>query len=342
MKIFSLNVNGLRAFDEKSNISFNDFCLNTLKADIICLQEIKGSKENLTRYSALKDYQTFSSILVKGRHGVATLVRKNVFCEKKVEISKGRILKTFHRNFVLYNCYMPYCDETGNGDKGDIIKVYNLLREHAETENCILCGDFNATYSILDHYQYKNELDTITIVNKWDEDIYGNEKNKDLINDKIKEKNKLYKRLVIASEEFADPGILKEMTEKIRPKKVELPFHFFTVKALETHFFSVYQREWMKEFVSVFKDTFRMYNNEIEQYTCWNTIFNLRPVNYGTRIDYVLCTSDILCCAAGIMPEIKGSDHCPVYAEFKIENFVDDRVDLSKRKNNLLDFFERK
>ena len=55
-----------------------------------------------------------------------------------------------------------------------------------------------------------------------------------------------------------------------------------------------------------------------EVYTCWNTQSAARQLNYGTRIDYVLC--DAAAAAAGlarscdVLAEVQGSDHCPVRA----------------------------
>ncbi|KAJ7809105.1 Endonuclease/exonuclease/phosphatase [Mycena leptocephala] len=49
----------------------------------------------------------------------------------------------------------------------------------------------------------------------------------------------------------------------------------------------------------------------------WNTKISARESNYGTRIDYILVTPGLLpwIKAADIQPEIKGSDHCPVFID---------------------------
>ncbi|KAL8407597.1 hypothetical protein RB594_006429 [Gaeumannomyces avenae] len=51
-------------------------------------------------------------------------------------------------------------------------------------------------------------------------------------------------------------------------------------------------------------------------YTCWETRRNARPSNFGSRIDYVLCSAGIRSwfVDAGIQEGLLGSDHCPVYA----------------------------
>lgn len=51
-------------------------------------------------------------------------------------------------------------------------------------------------------------------------------------------------------------------------------------------------------------------------YTCWETKKNARPGNFGSRIDYILCTPGIKSWFedANIQEGLIGSDHCPVYA----------------------------
>ncbi|CAI7575609.1 unnamed protein product [Penicillium glandicola] len=54
-------------------------------------------------------------------------------------------------------------------------------------------------------------------------------------------------------------------------------------------------------------------------YTCWDQKLNARPGNYGSRIDYVLCSLDMKnwFSDSNIQEGLMGSDHCPVYAVIK-------------------------
>lgn len=60
-------------------------------------------------------------------------------------------------------------------------------------------------------------------------------------------------------------------------------------------------------------------------FTCWNTKINARPGNFGSRIDYVLCSEDWKdwFSESNIQEGLMGSDHCPVYAMLKQKVEVD-------------------
>lgn len=71
-------------------------------------------------------------------------------------------------------------------------------------------------------------------------------------------------------------------------------------------------------------------------YTCWETKINARPGNFGSRIDYVLCSENWKDWFgdSNIQEGLMGSDHCPVYATLKLKvdlqgNEVDVRDVLS-------------
>lgn len=67
-------------------------------------------------------------------------------------------------------------------------------------------------------------------------------------------------------------------------------------------------------------DTFRFLHPTFEgAYTCFNTLLNCRPLNYGTRIDYVLVTPGLLPLLnnSWIERDLFGSDHIPIGATFR-------------------------
>ncbi len=71
---------------------------------------------------------------------------------------------------------------------------------------------------------------------------------------------------------------------------------------------------------SGFSDTFRMLHPDLEgAYSWWSYRFNARANNAGWRIDFFLVSDSLKdrVSAAGIYPEITGSDHCPVSLELE-------------------------
>ncbi len=80
------------------------------------------------------------------------------------------------------------------------------------------------------------------------------------------------------------------------------------------------ERAWMDSFIERgYTDTFRMFNNEPEQYSWWSYRFNARAKNIGWRIDY-FCVDEAAkknVVNAEIMQDVMGSDHCPVLLEYK-------------------------
>ena len=61
-------------------------------------------------------------------------------------------------------------------------------------------------------------------------------------------------------------------------------------------------------------DTFRVFSKEPDQYTWWDMKSGARARNVGWRIDYFYVSEDLLASLTGafILPDIMGSDHCPI------------------------------
>ena len=83
------------------------------------------------------------------------------------------------------------------------------------------------------------------------------------------------------------------------------------------------EREWMTNFLANgWVDTYRHLNPETTGgYSWWSQRFpSVRLQNKGWRIDYICITKNLLpnLTAASIFPDIKHSDHCPIFAELTI------------------------
>ena len=80
------------------------------------------------------------------------------------------------------------------------------------------------------------------------------------------------------------------------------------------------ERAWIDKFVSHgYVDTLRINHPEPDQYTWWTYRANARARNIGWRIDYFFVTEDLVKKVndAFIMPEVMGSDHCPIGLDIK-------------------------
>ncbi len=81
------------------------------------------------------------------------------------------------------------------------------------------------------------------------------------------------------------------------------------------------ERAWMDRFLSAgYTDTFRMFNREPGNYTWWSYRFNAREKNKGWRIDYHCVNKGFQKAVkkSEILPDITGSDHCPILLEIDI------------------------
>jgi exodeoxyribonuclease-3 len=81
------------------------------------------------------------------------------------------------------------------------------------------------------------------------------------------------------------------------------------------------ERAWMDKFVAHgYVDTFRYFNKEQNQYTWWDLKTGARERNVGWRLDYFFVSENLLpsVSKAFIMPEVMGSDHCPVGIILKV------------------------
>ena len=82
------------------------------------------------------------------------------------------------------------------------------------------------------------------------------------------------------------------------------------------------ERGWMDKLMqNGFADSFRHLNKEPHQYSWWNVLrASTRLENKGWRIDYISVTDNLVdkITAVNIFPDVKHSDHCPVFTELNI------------------------
>jgi exodeoxyribonuclease-3 len=80
------------------------------------------------------------------------------------------------------------------------------------------------------------------------------------------------------------------------------------------------ERAWVSKLVAHgYHDTFRIFVAEPGHYTWWDMKTGARARNVGWRIDYFFVSDELRgrIKAAGIMPAVHGSDHCPITLEIE-------------------------
>ena len=80
------------------------------------------------------------------------------------------------------------------------------------------------------------------------------------------------------------------------------------------------ERAWVDQFIKKgFVDSFRVFNQQPEQYSWWTYRAQAREKNLGWRIDYHFITSSVLnrLKSAAIYQHVQQSDHCPVSIEME-------------------------
>ena len=184
MKLISWNVNGIRAAVKKGFLDY----LDQEQPDILCIQESKAHKEQLTS-EILEDhgYRTYwHSGVKKGYSGVATFCKEEpLFIQEGLGIEKydveGRVLLTEHKDFLLYNIYFPngQKDETRLNYKldfyDDLLPIINNQVESGN--NVIVTGDWNTAHHSIDLARPKENINTsgFMLVEREKLDIYVEE-----------------------------------------------------------------------------------------------------------------------------------------------------------------------
>ena len=157
MKLFSWNVNGVRAIEKKGFLGW----MSSTLPDVLCIQETKAKFEQLPDTLQEIDgyYSYWHSAEKLGYSGVATFCKEEpLHVQYGLGIDKydreGRVLITEFENFLLYNIYFP------NGQKDEFRLQYKLdfyndllaiLDDQVESgNNVVVTGDWNTAHKPID------------------------------------------------------------------------------------------------------------------------------------------------------------------------------------------------
>ncbi|WKW46944.1 exodeoxyribonuclease III [Myroides sp. JBRI-B21084] len=157
MKILSYNVNGIRAAITKGFLDW----LQAANPDIICLQEIKATQEQipvLEITAAGYPFQYYFPAEKKGYSGVAILCKTeptNIVFGTGIDYmdKEGRNLRVDFKDFSVMSLYLPSgtnADRLGHKFQymADFQNYVNDLKK--DIPNLIICGDYNICHEAID------------------------------------------------------------------------------------------------------------------------------------------------------------------------------------------------
>ncbi|GAA5802910.1 hypothetical protein HPULCUR_008385 [Helicostylum pulchrum] len=287
MRVLTWNVNGLSStlqyypWSEKKSYKV---MLDTLASDIICFQEVKCQRSKLPRDMAIvpgyNAYFSFSKVKL-GYSGVAVYIKDTIAAPRRT--------------------YEGITGMLDNNDDDDFEYTLSTPAEILDAEGRCIILDFG--FFILLNIYFPNDSEGARMDFKMD---YHR-----CVEQRIKRFLEQGREVLLVG----DVNAVHEMMDHCDPKQSMVDHGLEDFKDLP-------QRRWLDRFIEPkgpMIDITRLYHPQRQKmFTCWNTKTNARPANYGTRIDYILASTGLKLWFkyADIQPEIMGSDHCPVYADF--------------------------
>jgi exodeoxyribonuclease-3 len=163
LKILTYNINGLRSAISKGFVQW----LEATGADVICLQEIKSTPEQVdtTEFEAIGfKYLYWHPAVKKGYSGVAIFskikpVNACLGCGMEKYDYEGRVLRIDFETFSILNVYMP---SGSSGEERQAFKMcwlndfYNYVTTlRIDFPRLVVCGDYNICHQAIDIHNPK-------------------------------------------------------------------------------------------------------------------------------------------------------------------------------------------
>lgn len=138
--------------------------------------------------------------------------------------------------------------------------------------------------------------------------------------DKLMHKIKFYNHFLDKMESLIDSGenVIICGDFNVAHKKIDLSD---PKKASKNPGFLQLERGFLDRLIAMgYLDSFRMFNQEGENYTWWPNGYNSREKNNGMRLDYFFISNSLKSQikTSKTMSEIPGSDHCPIKIEITL------------------------
>ncbi|XP_008276608.1 DNA-(apurinic or apyrimidinic site) endonuclease 2 [Stegastes partitus] len=310
MKVVTWNINGIRTF--RNGIKR---ALDSLDADIICVQETKVTRDLLDERTAIVDgYNSYFSYSRgrSGYSGVATYCKDSSTPFAAEEGLTG--LLTNHEGAV--GCYGDHTEFSS-----EELQLLDNEGRAVITQHKVMCQDKEQTLTVINVYcpradpekperkQFK--LQFYKLLQCRAEALLKDKSHVIVLGDI----NTSHRQI-----DHCDPSDADDFGEN--PGRKWLNSFLHSVRQEEDS-----DEEEPDEEPEVtdpissgkFVDTFRYFHpSRTNAFTCWSTLTGARQTNYGTRIDYIFADCQLAkeqFVAADIMPEVEGSDHCPVWGQ---------------------------
>ncbi|XP_061528104.1 DNA-(apurinic or apyrimidinic site) lyase 2 [Phycodurus eques] len=294
MRIVTWNINGIRTF--RWGIKKT---LDSLDADIICVQETKVTRDLLDERTAIIDgYNSYFSFSRgrSGYSGVATYCKDSATPFAAEEGLTG-LLTNREGAIGCYGNQSAFTDEE--------LQLLDNEGRAVITQHRVQCSDKVQTVCVMNVYCPRADPEKP---------------------ERKQFKLQFYKLLQGRAEAMLKKGssviVLGDVNTSHRPIDHCDPNEI-------DDFEDNPGRKWLNGFLrdekasadfshsGKFVDTFRYFHpTRACAFTCWSTLTGARRTNYGTRIDYIFADNQLAeeqFVAADIMPEVEGSDHCPVW-----------------------------
>ncbi|KAF8961943.1 Endonuclease/exonuclease/phosphatase [Flammula alnicola] len=312
MRVLTWNINGVRTLPQYhpwNTLKTFDDILNHLDADVICFQEMKSSRQGLPKQVALPpSFDSFFSFPTRktGYSGIAVYTRRSAVVPLKAEEGLTGLIQprpplNADERISKIGSYPPDVIDPQVPEDEDEVDYEDL-----DSEGRAVVVDLGLFVLI-----------SVYCPN----DGTGTEERGQFKMD--------YHRLL----EARVNGLIKEGRE------VMVVGDLNACAAIQDHceghlmgeegFWGKDYRRWIRDWLVTQDGTGgcmvdivrKFWPDRKGMYTCWNTKISARETNYGTRIDFILITPGLVpwVKAADIQPQVKGSDHCPVFVDLRDE-----------------------
>lgn len=339
IRFVTFNVNGVRTLFQYQPFSRMNESLKQVfdyfDTDVITFQELKIERSVIQKWGQVDGFYSFISLPIskKGYSGVGCWIRKYpighplhhfmrvVKAEEgitgylKIKLDKQRttryrdnpniniggyydilseedaltidsqgrcVIVELSCNLIIFSTYCPA--NSTKTEEGEICRIKFLKVLFGRIRNLermgkrvILMGDLNVCRDLIDSAELLDQ---------------ANIKIENGINDMSKIYYPIYKNFILNPETPHRRILNQLLTDSLIP-------------------------ECSKDGILIDSTRFIQGRHRLKMYTVWNALKNTRPSNFGSRIDFILISDKWKnkIRNSNILPEIMGSDHCPVFTD---------------------------